>query len=372
MLAGAHEEVKLPLGGRAKLYRVGGGVPAGGGEVTLAVAPGRVNLIGDHTDYNAGLALPMAIQLCTAVRLRSGPAGRLQLRSALGPPVTLPTGPGALPPSSVVPAWARLAAGVLAESGWAGGGVAEVTTTLPVGAGLSSSAAFAVALTLAVGVRGDPLAVARHCQRAEALAGSQVGLMDPLVALAARQGTCLLIDLAAERAAPVPFPPHAEVVVVHSGVERVLADTPYRRRQAECKAAAAVLGRPLGAADPDDLGRLNDPVLRRRARHVVAECERVRVTAAALARGDLTTAGSMMAASHRSLAEDFECSTPAVDRLVAQLAALPGVHGARMTGGGFGGCVVVLADRGLVVPDGLRWWPVVPSGGASVEVQPAS
>lgn len=351
---------------------MGGGVPVGEGEVTLAVAPGRVNLIGDHTDYNAGLALPMAIELCTAVRLRSGPAGRLLLRSALGPPVTLPTGPGALPPSSVVPAWARLAAGVLAESGWAGGGVAEVTTTLPVGAGLSSSAAFAVALTLALGVRGDALAVARRCQRAEGLAGNQVGVMDPLVALAASEGTCLLIDFAAERATPVPFPAHAEVVVVHSGVERVLADTPYRRRRAECEAAAAVLGRPLGTARPDDLARLSDPVLRRRARHVVGECERVRVTAAALARGDLPTAGTMMLASHRSLAEDFECSTAAVDRLVAELAALDGVHGARMTGGGFGGCVVVLAERGLVVPDGLRWWPAVPSSGATVEIRPAT
>lgn len=383
MLAGALAPVKLPGSRcrRAKLSPVHGGAPddgplGRGGTVTRAVAPGRVNLIGDHTDYNGGLALPMAVQLHTTVRLRPGAPGRLLLRSALGPPVTLPTGPAAPPAGGVSPAWARLAAGVLAESGWEGGGTADVHTTLPVGAGLSSSAAFAVALALAVGLRGDPVTLARRCRRAEALAGSQVGLMDPLVSLAALEGTCLLIDFAEERATPVPLPPDAGVVVVHSGVERVLADTPYRLRRAECEAAAAVLGRPLGLAEPEDLDRLADPVLRRRARHVVGECGRVRAMASALAGGDLAAAGALMAESHRSLAGDFECSTPEVDRLVAALASLPGVFGVRMTGGGFGGCVVVLAEAeaaedgvGAAVPGHLRWWRVVPSGGATVETE---
>ncbi|MHB1776228.1 MAG: galactokinase [Acidimicrobiales bacterium] len=348
--------------------------------VVRAVAPGRVNLIGDHTDYNAGLALPLAVQLRTTVELRCGAPGRLTVRSSLGPPATVATGPGAAAPSRVTPAWARLAAAVVAEAGWAGGGVADVVSTVPVGAGLSSSAAFAVALALAVGVRGDPVEVARRCQRAEALAGSGVGLMDPLVALAAREGTCLLLDLADDTAIPVPFPDGAELVVVHSGVERVLADTPYGRRRAECEAAAAAIGRPLGTAGPADLRRLADPVLRRRAGHVVAECRRVRELAAALAGGDLRSAGAVMAESHRSLAEDFECSTDEVDRLVAALASVPGVAGARMTGGGFGGCAVALAEAGALsggpsgrpagLLEGRRFWAVVPSGPASVSVEP--
>jgi galactokinase len=348
--------------------------------VVRAVAPGRVNLIGDHTDYNAGLALPLAVQLRTTVELRGGAPGRLTIRSSLGPPATVATGPGAVAPSAVTPAWARLAAAVVAEARWAGGGVADVVSTVPVGAGLSSSAAVAVARALALGVRGDPLEVARRCQRAEALAGSQVGLMDPLVALAAREGTCLLLDLAEDSATPVPFPTGAELVVVHSGVERVLADTPYGRRRAECEAAAAAIGRPLGTAAPADLRRLADPVLRRRAGHVVGECRRVRELAAALAAGDLRSAGTVMVESHRSLAEDFECSTDEVDRLVASLASAPGVAGARMTGGGFGGCVVALAEAGALsrgpggraarLLEGRRFWAVVPSGPAQVAVVP--
>ncbi len=165
---------------------------------------------------------------------------------------------------------------------------------------------------------------------------------------------------------------------MHSGVGRVLADTPYGRRRAECEAAAALVGRPLGLADSDDLGGLTDPVLRRRARHVVAECARVRATASALATGDLVAAGGLMAASHRSLADDFECSTPEVDRLVAALSSVPGVAGARMTGAGFGGCVVAIGEPGAaaagiarVVPPWGRWWRVLPGGGATVEEEAA-
>ncbi len=337
----------------------------------VARAPGRVNLVGDHTDYNAGLALPMAIDLCTEVAFAESDADVIELVSEMGPlparlPVDLPFDPEVL--GRVAPAWARLAGAVVAQAAPRTGGVARVTSTVPVGAGLSSSAAFSVALAVALGVEGSPTFMARFCQRAEAAAGVDVGLMDPMVSVGGREGCALLVDFSTLEMTPVPLPAEVEVVVVHSGEGRTLGDTPYAARRAECEAAAAELGRPLGQADEADLPGFIDPVLRRRARHVVGECRRVVEMAAALRDGDLSAAGRVMVESHASLAGDFEASTPAVDALVEGVTSLPGVFGARMTGGGFGGSVVALARGGAVDP--ARWpgraWKVRAVGGVTL------
>jgi galactokinase len=160
---------------------------------------------------------------------------------------------------------------------------------------------------------------------------------------------------------PVPFPEDVEVVVVHSGETRRLAGSAYAARRRECEAAEAQIG-PLRRASQKAVETIDDPVIRARARHVVSENARVAAFAAALAAGDPTAAGRLMVASHRSLAEDFEVSTDALDRLVDGLISRPGVWGARLTGAGFGGCVVALARPGAVDSG----WPVRPAGGATV------
>jgi galactokinase len=192
--------------------------------------------------------------------------------------------------------------------------------------------------------------------------------MDQLTSACGRQGHALLLDCESLSVSPVALPTQAEVVALHSGQDRGLAGSAYRDRRAECEAAAAVVG-PLRQVTMGDVSSIRDPLLRRRARHVVTENARVLAAEEAIAAGDLASAGAEMTASHRSLAQDFEVSTPALDALVDELLATPGVFGARMTGAGFGGCVVALAERGAVVPDDRRrGWSLRASAGASVEV----
>ncbi|MDQ4069307.1 MAG: galactokinase, partial [Actinomycetota bacterium] len=201
------------------------------------------------------------------------------------------------------------------------------------------------------------------CQRAEHLAsGVPSGVMDQLASVLGRPGHALLIDFSSLEVVPVPVPEGIDVIVVHSGEARALSGSAYAERRAQCEAAAEVVG-PLRAASVDDLARLDDDLLRRRARHVITENQRVRDFAGCLRTGDLAGAGRLMAASHASLATDFEVSTPALDALVAELSSTPGVYGARLTGAGFGGCTVALADRDSPV----RGWRLHPSAGARVE-----
>ena len=323
-----------------------------------AFAPGRVNLIGDHTDTTGGVVLPMAIHLGTTVDVERG-GDEVRLRSdaeAEEAAVALDVAD----PAQVVPAWARYVAGVVAEVRPAAGAVGTVTTTLPVGAGLSSSAALEVAVALALGFTGSPVALASACQRAEhAASGVPSGIMDQLASAAGVAGAALLIDCTTLERTPVPLPSGVEVVVVHSGEARTLAGSAYAERRRQCEVAEARVG-PLRDATLDAVASIADPVVRRRARHVVTENARVREAAAALAAGDVVAAGRAMAASHASLRDDFEVSTAALDRLVAELAATPGVHGARLTGAGFGGCAVALARPGALD----RGWKVEAVDGA--------
>ncbi|PLS75419.1 MAG: galactokinase [Actinobacteria bacterium] len=325
-----------------------------------ARAPGRVNLIGDHTDYSGGLVLPMAIDLETVV---SGDRG--------GEVVSLESGDekrrAEVPldvedPGAVEPRWARYVAGVVAMLRPPAGLRGEVVTTLPVGAGLSSSAALEVAVALALGFVGTTLELARMCQAAEQVAsGVPCGIMDQLASAAGVEGHALRIDCTTMAVDPVPLPEGVDVVVVHSGLPRNLGGTAYGERRRECSAVEERIG-PLRDATVEDAEGLDDLVLRRRARHVVTENERVGRFAAALAGGRLDELGPLMAASHASLRDDFEVSTPVLDELVARLQSTPGVLGARLTGAGFGGCAVAIARSGTELPG----WRVRAAAGASV------
>ncbi|HXQ19165.1 MAG TPA: galactokinase family protein [Acidimicrobiales bacterium] len=316
-------------------------------------APGRVNLIGEHTDYNGGLAAPMAVDRAVEVVWRPAEGRTLRLHSDIDDgTVELPAGPTAGAELGG-PRWARLACAVVAEVGRPAGGTMEVTSTLPAGVGLSSSAAFCVAVALALGSAPEPWSMAELCARAESAAGTPVGLMDPLVSMAGRAGHLLRIDFATRTQRAVPVPDDAEVAVVDTRVVRDLETTPYADRRRECEAAAALVGRSLGLADAGAVARIADPTLRARARHVVSECRRVDEFLAALVAGDLGAAGRRMLESHGSLAGDFAASTPAIDALVEGLTALDGVYGARLCGGGFGGNVVVLCRPGSL--SGTQW-----------------
>ncbi len=334
-----------------------------------AYSPGRVNLIGDHTDYNEGVALPMAIDLGTVVTFAPDDGLRVVLRSVSEPEpadvdVHVPLDPEQL--HRLQPRWARLVAAMVALARPATGGHGTVETSLPVGAGLSSSAALEVGLALALGFEAEPRVMARACQRAEeAATGVAAGLMDQLVVAAAVEGCAMFIDFSDLSVRPVPVPAEAEVVAVHSGVRRTLAASGYAARRAECEAAAHRLG-PLGKLGPEEILGLPDPVLRRRVRHVVTECDRVRWFASALESGDLAEAGRLMTSSHHSLSRDFEVSTPELDALVDRLVSIPGVHGARLSGAGFGGCVVALADPGAIDVTAFPTaaWRLLPSAGA--------
>lgn len=336
--------------------------------MSSARAPGRVTIIGDHTDYNAGLSLPMAIDLATEVTFTPKPGSFLvgvDSDQFPGGAFEIPLGTAA-----PVPDEARLAAGLLRLQPPPSGGTLRVTSTLPVGAGLSSSAAFSVAVLLALGHDDDPLALARTCQEAERAAGSHVGLLDPLAIAGAAEGHALAIDFATLETHLVAVPPEAAFVVVHSEAPRLLTATPYATRRSECERAAHVLGRPLGLCALGDLSGLTDPVLRRRARHVVTECARVREAERLLRGADLVALGALMTEGHRSLATDYRVSVPAVDELVDDLVRQPGVLGARMAGGGFGGCVVALCRPDAPALDPAahaprRAWRVSPSGGAA-------
>ncbi|MEI2698088.1 MAG: galactokinase [Microthrixaceae bacterium] len=327
------------------------------GAVT-AWAPGRVNLIGDHTDYMGGLVLPMAVQLGTTITAVRG-GDRVELTSAQMPgKVTFPV--PARHPDRVEPSWGRYVAGVAAELDAVVGIRGRVESDLPIGSGLSSSASLEVATALALGDTGDPAAVARRCQLAEQRAtGVPCGIMDQLASAAGIAGHALLIDCSTLDIDPVPVPDEVAIWVIHSGQERGLVDSAYAQRRAECEAAAAMIG-PLPHASEDEIEALSDPIMAARARHVRTECTRVVDFAAALRSGDLGAAGSLMVASHRSLRDDFEVSTDRLDALVDQLTSTRGVHGARLTGAGFGGCVVAMAEPGV----DLGGWQVSASAGA--------
>ncbi len=302
-----------------------------GDDVAFVRAPGRVNLIGEHTDYNGGWVLPMALELDCLVGYRPRPDREVKVASLDAPDDIEP--------------WTDALLEALAEEGREDVGVdAAVATNVPMGAGLASSGALSIALGLALGrVAGlslEPAVLAEACRRAEERAtGVPCGFMDQMVAALGRPREPLLIDCRSASVEPVALPADAAVVVVDSGVRRSLSDGRYAERRAACDAAAARIGVPaLRDAALEQVA--DDPV----ARHVVSENERVHRMVRALRAGDLEDAGAILTEGHHSLRDDFAVSTPEVDALVERLLGL-GAYGARLTGGGFGGCVIALAAR---------------------------
>jgi galactokinase len=308
-------------------------------------APGRVNLIGDHTDYEDGLCLPMAIGLGIRMTGDVRADGRVQATSdAFADTVDL-AADGSDDPLTVEPAWGRPIAAALAvlhERGRVDVGFdVTVDSTVPVGSGLSSSAAFSVATVLSAaavdGMHLSPRDSALLAQQVEQRAnGVPCGVMDQMASACGRAGHALLLDCRSLEIEYVALPEAVAVVVAHSGVERILESSAYAGRAAACRAAAVRLGvRALRDATPEQVA--DDPI----ARHVVSENARVREFVAALGADDLVRAGECMLASHASLRDDYAVSTPELDDLVDRFVAA-GAHGARLTGAGFGGCAVAL------------------------------
>ena len=318
---------------------------------SVGSSPGRVTLLGEHTDYNAGTSLAMATSQRTVVHAVPWASGRVEVRSSvLGAAMVEMAAP-------VGPPFAILATHLARAAGVAGLRLV-VDGDLPVGAGLSSSAAYAVAVARSLGIGGDALQVARRCQAAELAAGSDVGLLDQLVALVARARHAVHLDFAAlddpDAVRHLAIPDAVALSVVDTGVRRAVADSAYAERRAECAAAAAAVG-PLGRATVDDLAGVPDLLLRRRARHVVTECARVAAATDALAAGDLTGFGQLLDEGHASLRDDFEASAPAVESVRDAVRAMPGVVGVRLCGAGFGGSLVVAHQPGSVVTVANRW-----------------
>jgi galactokinase len=328
-----------------------------------AFAPGRVNLIGEHTDYNQGLALPFAIAAGVTVHAAAAAPGtpaaaRIEAHARdLNEHDELP-----LAQPAPAPGWRAFVRGVVAELARAGhplvGARLEISGDVPQGAGLSSSAALEVALCLALlAVAGedracaadhDRLALANLCSRVESeWTGARTGLLDQIASLFGAPDTALRIDFRTLEIAPVPLrlSPGWRLVTLDSGESHANASSAYNERREECSEACDLLGvESLREARMEDFGRLPEP-LRQRARHVLDENARVEATVAALHSGDLPAVGALLSASHASLRDRFEVSTPAVEEAVTEL-LVAGAAGARIVGGGFGGHVL-----GLLPPD---------------------
>jgi galactokinase len=316
-------------------------------------APGRVNLMGDHTDYNDGFVLPAVIDLDCVVAARPRDDGIIRLQSLDASEedrFVEFSADGGSSPADVKPSWGRYIAGVaraLAELGRPPTGIdAVVASAVPLGSGLASSAALevssALALSAAGGVRADHRALALACRRAEELAtGVPCGIMDQLACLEGRQDHALLIDCRSLAVSHVRFPRSLAIVAIHSGMPRKLEDSAYAERRAACEAIAADLGLP--ALRDANIDQVRDLPL---ARHVVSENARVLATAKALEKEDAITLSRLFSDSQASLRNDYRVSTPELDTLVDALITC-GAAGARITGAGFGGCVVGLAARSL-------------------------
>lgn len=320
----------------------------------VAFAPGRVNLIGEHTDYNDGFALPCALPFGTIVA--SAARADMQVEAVALDLNARDSFPVDHPPVAPAGEWANHLRGMIAALSWVGlsatGADIAFAGDLPQGSGLSSSASLAVALGLTLaGPAADRQALARAAQWSEHhYVGTRCGIMDQIASACCVAGHALLIDCRTLTTRPVLMPDDAVVMIVHSGVKRELAESAYNERRAQCEAAARHAGvstlRDLDLAGLDTVRNRMDDVTYRRARHVVTENARTLVAVDAMTRGDLVALGRAMRGSHESLRDDFEVSLPAVDALVDLISTVVGLQGgARMTGGGFGGCIVAVLAR---------------------------
>jgi len=333
------------------------------GEIAVVRAPGRVNLIGEHTDYNEGFVLPAAIDLEIRIAYLPTDDGRVEL-------VRLDTGErdgfelGR--PRSKSGGWIDYVAGTawaLDEAGLALTGLRGViASTLPPNAGLSSSAAIELASAWAMlhhsATTIEPFTLARICQRAEnGYVGVQSGLMDQFAEACGVAGSAVLLDCRSLEWRPIPLPDDVALVVLHTGSPRHLDGSAYNERRRQCETAVAELARDspritsLRDVTPDALDAARDqldPIAYARARHVVTENARVEATVKALAAHDLAEVGRLFAESHASLRDLFNVSSPELDAMVDIATAVDGVVAARMTGAGFGGCTINLVRPAAV------------------------
>ncbi|MBI1368475.1 MAG: galactokinase [Planctomycetes bacterium] len=337
----------------------------------IAAAPGRVNLIGEHTDYNDGFVLPMAIDRYTVLAADRTTHGQVRFASALG------ESEAAVDVKTFdhegQPAWSRYAIGpwALMAQRRIVGGAADVwiETDVPLGGGLSSSAALEVATATLVEALGgaslDAMDKAKLCQRAEhEYAGMPCGIMDQTVSVRARAGHALLLDCRSGEVEHVPMlDPGVSVLVANTNVKHALTESEYPTRRRQCRAAAEALH--IVSLRDADMAMLNaatsamDDVTYRRARHIITETARTQDAAAALRRGDWRAMGRLMDASHLSMRDDFEISCDELDLMVDLAHSIGidgGVFGSRMTGGGFGGCTVSLiaADHASRIIDQMH------------------
>jgi galactokinase len=322
-----------------------------------ADAPGRVNLIGEHTDYNGGFVLPTAIPQRTRVELAPRVDQLVRVWSSAAGPRDQWTQYrlGAETPGQ---GWLDYVQGITATLQRAGhlvqGFNARLDSSVPLGSGLSSSASLSVsllrALRTAFALNLDDVEIARLGQRSEnEFVGARVGIMDPMAASLADEGTALFLDARSLDFQRVPLPAGADLVVLESGVAHNHAAGDYNSRRAECERACALLGvaqlRDLTVADLPRIEALPEP-LDRRARHVVTENERVYAAVEAMRTGDLPRLGELFYASHASMRDDYQVSVPEIDLIVDLARTDSDVYGCRLTGGGFGGSVVMLARAG--------------------------
>jgi len=322
-----------------------------------AHAAGRINLIGEHTDYNDGLVLPIALGLGVSVTART--RGDRFVHVASDAAVTPREIAYEIGHERRDGTWGDRVRGItaaLGERGELAGFDARVTSTLPAGAGLGSSAAFAVAFIralsdlFALGLGDMEIVDLAHAVENGPFVGARSGLLDQLASVYGTRGAALFLDLRDRASDTIPLPRDLEVAVIDSGTRHAHATGGYNRRRAESEEAAAHLGvsslrdlegRPLESI----LDRLPPP-LDRRVRHVLTENERVRSSVEALRADDVEQLGELIAASHRSLRDDYEVSTPELDDLVDRVYAGGDVLGSRLVGGGFGGSVIALTRRG--------------------------
>lgn len=320
-----------------------------------ADAPGRVNLIGEHTDYSGGFVLPLAIPQRTRVEISPRVGTLVRAWSANVNPRIEEYRLGEEAPRHN---WLDYVMGitlVLREAGYTLRGFdLRIESDVPLGSGLSSSAAIEVALTRALrdtfGLEIDEVQIAIAGQRAEnEFVGAPVGIMDQMAASLADEHTALFLDTRSLDFERIPLPAACELVVINSGVSHRHAGGEYKTRREECERATELLGvRQLRDLDNQDLWRLPSlpEPLDRRTRHVITENARVRSAVAAMRENDLPRLGKLLYASHESLKNDYEVSIPEIDLLVDLAREEPDVYGARITGGGFGGSVVILARKG--------------------------
>jgi galactokinase len=320
-------------------------------------APGRVNLIGEHTDYNDGFVLPMAIDRAIWIALRPRDDDRVLITS-LDYDTTAEFALDVLEKTDA--GWAEYLKGVawsLQEAGYALGGWEGVMTgDVPRAAGLSSSAALelatARAFTAVADLPWEPATMAKLCQRAEnQWVGVNCGIMDQMISAAGQADHALLIDCRSLETEAAPLPLETVVVVLDTATRRGLVDSAYNERRAQCETAARFFDVPalrdVSVEAFEARADALDDVTRRRARHVITENARTLRAVEAMRRGDAQTLGRLMNASHASLRDDFQVSSDALNAMVQAALAEDGCYGARMTGAGFGGCAVALVRTDL-------------------------